>query len=137
MQGMRKRYGGGIIGVTQGDTAWTGVREVVELGRSGQGRRATDVPDGLPKQGRSAELPIGGLTRPGRDKDGDADAIFQPECPEYRDHLGGGKHPPPKVPTMRHAGPMEDIKRQAPHHRTLQKGRGKKEASDGGGGVEG
>ena len=29
----------------------------------------------------------------------------------YRDHLGGGKPPPPKVLTMRHAGPMEIIKR--------------------------
>ena len=38
---------------------------------------------------------------------------------------------------MRHAGPMEGAKRWAPCHRDVQKGRGKKETSDGGGGVEG
>ena len=109
----------------------------MELGSLGHGRRAADVPDGLPNQGRDAELPSGGLTRLGRDEGGDADALFQPECPGYNDHLGGGKPPPPTVTTMRHAGPMEGTKRQASRYRTVRKVRRKKEASDGGGGVEG
>ena len=107
------------------------------MGSFGRGRRATDVPDSLPDQGRAVELPIGGLTRPGREECGDADALFQPACPGYRDHLEGGKPPLPAVPTMRNAGPMQGTKRQAPRHHTVRKGHGMKEASDGRGGVEG
>ena len=108
----------------------------MKLGSFVHRRRAADIPDGLPDQGRSSELPSGGLPRPGRDEDGDADALFQPACPGYRDHIGGGKPPPPTVPTMRRAGPMEGTKCQALRHRIVRKGRGTKEASDGGGGVE-
>ena len=136
-QGLREIGGGGIIGITQGDVAWAGGRGAVELGSLGHGRRAADVPDGLPEQGRAAELTSGGLPRSGRDKDGDADALFQPVCPGYRGHFGGGKPPPPTVPPMRHSGPMEGTKRQAQCHRTVRKGCGTNEASDGGGGVEG
>ena len=99
--------GGGISGIPQYDTAWTGKRVVMELGSLVHGRRPEDVPDGLPDQGRAAELPCRGLPRTGRDKDGDADAFLQPACPVYCDHLGGGKPPIPKVLTMRHAGTME------------------------------
>ena len=81
----------------------------MELGSLGHGRRTTDVPDGLPDQGRAAELPSRGLPRMGREEDGDADALLQPACPGYRDHLGGGKPPTPKVITMRHAGPLEMV----------------------------
>ena len=111
MRGLREGYGGKIIGDTQSDAAWAGGREAVDLGSFGHRRPAADVPDGLPDQGRAAELPSGGLPRPGRDKDGDADALFQPACPGYCDHLGGGKPPPPKVLTMRNAGAMEGFKR--------------------------
>ena len=131
------RDGGKIIGVTQGDAAWADSRGAVELGSFGHGRRAADVPYGLLDQGRAAELPSGELPRPGRDEDGDVDALFQPACPGYRDHLGGGKIPPHTVPMMQHAGPMEGTKRQAPRHLTVRKGRGTNKASDGGGGVEG
>ena len=137
VRGLRERDVGGIIGVTQGYAAWAGGRGAVDLGSFGDGRRSVDVLDGLPDQGRAVELPTGEMPRPGREEDSDDDALFQPACPGYRDHLGGGKPPPPTVTTMRHAGPMEVTKRQAPHHRTVQKGRGTKEASDGGGRVEG
>ena len=95
----------------------------MELGSFGHSRLAADVPDGLPDQGRAAELPSGGIPRTGRDEDRDADALFQPACPGYRDHFEGGKPPPPTVPPMQHAGPMEGTKRQAPRHRTVCKGR--------------
>ena len=137
MQGLQERDGGRVFGVPQGDTSWTGNRGAVDLGSLGHRRRTTDVQDGLPNQGRSAELPSGGLPRTDRDADGDADALLQPACLGYRDCLGGGKPPPPKVPTMQHDCSMEGIKRKAPRHRTVQKGRGKEEALDGGGGVEG
>ena len=78
----------------------------MDLGSLGHMRRPTDVSAGLPDQGRSAELPCRGLIRKGRDTDSDADAFLQPACPGYRDHLGGGKPPTPKVLTMQHAGPM-------------------------------
>ena len=81
VRGMRERYGGGIIGVTQDDTAWAGGRGVVDLGSFGHMRRSADVPDGLPDQGRAADLLSGGLHRPVRDKDGDAYALFQPAFP--------------------------------------------------------
>ena len=137
MRGLRERDGSGIIGITKSDAAWAGGRVAVDLGSFGHGRRDTDIPDGLPDQGRAVELPSGGLPSPGRDEDGNADALFQPECPGYRDHFGGGKPPAPTVPSMRHAGTLEGTKRQAPQHRTVRKGRGTKEASDGGGGAEG
>ena len=137
VRGLRERDGRGIIGITQGDAAWAVGRGAVDLGSFGHRRRAADVLDGLPNQGRAAELPSGGLTSPGREEDGDADALFQPACPRYRDHFGGGKPPPPTVPPMQHSGPMEGTKRQAPCHCTVRKGRGTKEAWYGGGGVEG
>ena len=137
VRGLWEVDGVGAIGDTQGDAAWAGCRGAVDLGSFGHRRRAADVPDGLPNQGRAAGLPSGGLPRPGRGKDGDADTLFQPECPGYRDHLGVGKTPPPTVPIMRHAGTMEGTKWKAPRHRIVRKGRGTKEASDGEGRVEG
>ena len=80
---------------------------MVELGSFCHRRQAADIPDGLPDQGRAAELPSGGLTRPGRDEDGNADALFQSAYPGYHDHFGGGKPSPPMVTPMRHAGTME------------------------------
>ena len=111
VRGMQEGYGGGIVGVPQDDTAWAGDRGAMELGSLGHRRRTTDVPVGLPDQGRAAELPIRGLPRTGRDEDGDADALLQSAYPGYHDHIGGGKPPPPKVFTMRHAGEMEGFKR--------------------------
>ena len=110
VQGMQEGDGGGIVGFPQGDTEWAGGRGEVELGSLGHGRRTADVSDGLPDQGRATKLPSGWLPRTSRDEDGDADALLQQACPGYRDHLGGGKSPPPKVLTMRHAGPMEGAK---------------------------
>ena len=74
--GLRERDGGGIIVVTQGDAAWAGDIVAVDLVSFGHGRRAPDVLNGHLDQGRAAELPSGGLPRPGRDKNGDADALF-------------------------------------------------------------
>ena len=101
---MQEGDGGGIVGVPQGDTAWAGGIGVMDMGSLGHGRRTPDVLDGLTNQWRAVELPSGGLPRTGRDKGVNADALLQTACPGYRDHLGGGKPPPPKVLTMRHAG---------------------------------
>ena len=93
VRGLREIEGGGIVGVPQDDTAWAGGRGAMDLGSLGQGRRNADISDGLPDQGRVAELSSGGLLRTSRDKNGDADALLQPACPGYHDHLVGGKPP--------------------------------------------
>ena len=107
---IRERDGGGIVGIPQDDTARAGGRGEMELGSLVHRRRPADVQAGLPDQGRAAELPSRGLSRTGRYEDGNGDALLQPACPGCRDHLRGGKYPPPKVLTMRHAGPMEGAK---------------------------
>ena len=83
----------------------------MELGSLGQGRRPTDVQTGLTDQGKAVKLPSRGLPRTGRDEDGNEDSLLQPACTGCRDHLGGGKSPPPKVLTMLHDGPIEGAKR--------------------------
>ena len=77
VRGMQEGYGGGIVGVPQDDTAWVGERGAMDLGSLSHGRRTTNVSVGIPDQGRAVELPSGGLTRTGRNEDGDADAILQ------------------------------------------------------------
>ena len=67
-----------------------------------------NIPDRVPDQGRDEGIPSGGLTRKGRDTDGDESIFLAPECPGHCDHLGGGKPPTPKVLTMQHAGPVAD-----------------------------
>ena len=83
----------------------------MELVSLGHRRRPSNVSAGLTNQGRSAELPCRGLPRKVRNTDSDADAFMHLACPGYRDHLGGGKPPTPKVLTMRHAGPMAGAQR--------------------------
>ena len=100
-----------IVGIPQDDTAWEGNIGAMNLGILGHGRQPADVLAGLTDQGRATELPCRGLTRTSRDADSDADAFMQPECPGYRDNIGGRKTPTPKVLTMQHAGPIEGTKR--------------------------
>ena len=72
----------------------------MELGSLGHERRPTDVLAGLPDQGRAADLPYRGLPRKGRYTESDADEFMKPACLVYRDRLGVGKPPTPKVLTM-------------------------------------
>ena len=73
----------------------------------------------------------------GGDKNGDAGPISTPECPEHCGHFLGGKPPPPTVPLMRHAGPLEYTERKAPCHRTVRLGSRAIEYAVSGGGVAG
>ena len=100
VQGMRGGDGGGIIVGTQDDVAWASGRGEIELENLGHGGRAADVSHGLTSQGRLAELPIRGIPRTSGDEDGNAGTFSAPECPGYRGHFGGRKHPPPTVPPM-------------------------------------
>ena len=67
--------------------------------------RATDFLNGIPVEGRPAELPGRGMTGLSGDEDGDAGALPAPECPQHRGHSVGGKPPPPTVHTMQYDGP--------------------------------
>ena len=137
MRGIREGDGGGFAGIPLDDIAWIGKGRSVELGSLGHGRRPADVLSGLPNQGRTKELPCGGLPSKGWDTDSNADAFLQPACPGHRDHFGRGKPPTPKVLTMLHAGPMAGTKRQVPRHHNVQERGGAEEKTDGGGRVAG
>ena len=89
-----------------------------------------NISDGFPDQGRAEELPCGGLPRKGWDTDSNADAFLQPACPGHCDHLGGGKPPTHKVPTMRHAGLVAGTQWEAPHHRNVKERGGIEETAD-------
>ena len=129
--------GEGICGGAQDDSAWSSGRGATDLENIGHRGRAVDISHGLPGQGRPAEMPVGGTTRPINDKDGDAGPFPTPACPGHRVHSGGGKPTPLTVPPMGHSGPLAGIERQAPCHRSVSRGRGEKEAAASGGGSEG
>ena len=65
-------------------------------------------------------MPSGGLPGKGQDADGDEGTFLAQTCTGRRDHLGGGKPPSSKVPTMRHSGPVSVPKWEAQEHRDVQ-----------------
>ena len=136
MQGLWGGGGYGIIGGAQDDTAWTSGRGVMDLENLGHGGKAAYVPHGLPVQGRPTDLPGGGMPRTSDNEDGDAGTFHAPACTGYRGNFGGGKHPPPTVPPMQHAGPLAYTERKAPCHRTVLQGIGAGEAAVSRGGIE-
>ena len=60
LQGVWGGDGGGISGDSHDDSAWEGGRGATELENPGHGGQATDIPNGLPGQGRPTELSGGG-----------------------------------------------------------------------------
>ena len=79
----------------------------MELEQMSHRRRGTkNISYRFTDQGRDEGMPIGGLPRKGRNRDGDEGAFLAPVCPGHHDHLGGVKPPTSKVLTMQHAGPM-------------------------------
>ena len=129
--------GNRIYGDPHDDSEWAigiGATELENLGHEG---RAADISNILPSQGRPAELPGGGIPGPSGEKDGNADTLTTLACPGQRGHYGGGKHLPPTVPLMGHAGPPAGTKQKAPCHRIVRQGSGAKEAAASGGGAEG
>ena len=133
---MRGVDGGGIPGESPDDSAWAGDRGATELDNPGRRGRAMDISNGLPGQGRPAELLGGGMPGPSGDKYGDAGALPALACPKQRGHSGGGKPPPPTVHPMRHAGPPAGAERQATCHSSVRQGSGAEEAAARGVGAE-
>ena len=76
------------------------------------------------------------MTGTSGDEDGNAGPFFAPSCPGHRGHFGGGKPPPPTVPPMRYASPLESVERKAPCHRTVCQGVGAEEKAVIRGGIE-
>ena len=60
------------------------------------------------------------MPRTSGDKDGNAGTFYAPACPGHCGHFGGGKHPPPTVPPMRHTGPLAYTERKLYCHLTMR-----------------
>ena len=75
---MRGGDGGGIPDESPDDSTWAGGIGATELDKPGHGARDMDISNGLPGQGRPAELPGGGMPGPNGDEDGDAGALPAP-----------------------------------------------------------
>ena len=137
VRGLRNRDCGGIIGVKQGDSAWAGGRGAVDLGASATGGEPPTYRMAFPTKGGPRSCPAEGC--PGRAGTRTATRMnfFNRHVRDILIILEEGNLPHPQCPPMRHAGTMEGSKQQAPCHHTVRKGRGTKEASDGGDSVEG
>ena len=104
--------------------------------RGGRRGRASDISDRVP-QGGGKGVSSGRMPGEGQDTDGDAGAFLETACEGHRDHIGGGKPPSSKMPTMRHASPVAGPQRQPQEHRDGQKWGGKEEMKTGRGGGQG
>ena len=100
MQVVRGGYGARIYGKSHDDSAWVGNRGTMEFENLGHGGRALYISNGLPGQGRPAELPGGGMPGPSGNEDGDVGTLPTPACHGHRGHAGGGKPLPPMVHPM-------------------------------------
>ena len=67
--------------------------------REGGGGGAKDISDRVP-QGGDKGVSSGRVPGKGRDTDGDEDAFLETACKGRHDHLGGGKPPLSKIPTL-------------------------------------
>ena len=139
VQGLRKGGGGRVTGLTPHVTAWESNGKTMDMERRSYGRggrgRAKDISDRVP-QGGGEGVSSGRMPGKGRDKDGDEGAFLETACSGRRDHLGGGKTPSAKMPTMRHASPVADTKWPSQEHSNVQEWDGKEETVTGGGRVK-
>ena len=70
----------------------------------------------------------------GRYTDGDEGAFMAMTCSGRCDHLGGGKPPSSKMPTIQHAIPVAVTKWTPQEYSDVQEGGGEEEAATGGDG---
>ena len=138
MQGLRKGDGGGVTGHTPHVTAWENQGKKVDLDRRSyrRGRRrggANNILD-IVTQGGDKGVSSGRVPGKGQDMDGDEGAFLETACLGHRDHIGGGKPPSSKIPTMQHAGPMAVTKWTSQEHSDVKEWGGDEEVETGGGG---
>ena len=140
MRGLQEGSGGRVTRHTLIGTAWENQGKNVELDQRSYGRRmrggANNLSDIVP-QGGDKGIPSGGLPGKGRDVDGDEGKFLAQTCTGRCGHLGGGKPPSSKVPTMRHAGLVAVTKWTPQEHRDVQEWGGEEEAAAGGDGGKG
>ena len=67
--------------------------------RGGRRGRTSEISDRVP-QGGDEGVSSGRVSGEGRDTDGDAGAFLETACEGHSDHLGRGKPPSYKMPTM-------------------------------------
>ena len=65
-------------------------------------------------------MPIEGVPRKGQDADGNENTFLAQTCTGRHDHLGGGKPPSSKMPTMQHASPVTVSKWPSQEHSDVQ-----------------
>ena len=94
---------------------------------------ANNISDIVPKGGDKG-VSSGRVPGKGRYTDGDEGVFLATACSGRRDHLGGGKPPSSKMPTMLHAGPVAVTKWTPQEHSDVQEWGGEEEAETGGGG---
>ena len=137
MQGLRKGGGGRVTGLTPHVKAWKSKGKTMEIDRRSYDRerrgRAKYTLDRVP-QGGDKGVSSGGMPGKGRDKDGNEGAFLVTACKGRHDHLGGGKAPSSKIPTILHAGPVAVSKWLSQEHSDVQERGGKEETATGGGG---
>ena len=68
----------------------------------------------------------GRMSGEGRDTDGNTGAFLETTCEGHSDHLGGGKPPSSKMPTLLHDRPVAGPQRPPQEYRDVQRGADKK-----------
>ena len=98
----------------------------------GKGRRGRNkyISDRVP-QGGDEGVSSGRMSGKGQYKDGDEGAILETACKGRRDHLGGGKPPSSKMPTLRHVRPVAVSQWPSQEYRDVQEWGGKEETVTG------
>ena len=102
MRGLWEGDGGRVAGRTSYGTAWEGqgIKVVMDSRIQGMMGVTDHLSDRVPYQGGDEGMPSGGLPGKGQDADGNEGTFLAQTCTGRRDHLGVGKPPSSKVPTM-------------------------------------
>ena len=92
----------------------------------GRGRRGIkkDISDRFP-QGGDKGVSSGRMPGKGRYKDGDEGSLLLTKCKGRRAHLGGGKRPSSKMPTLRHIRSVAVSRWPSQEYRDVQEWGGK------------
>ena len=136
LPGVREGLGEGVTGCAPPNPTRHREGGTGEEGRRRRrGRQAKGAQDGVLDKGRADILPSRGVQQPGANTDVNVDTFMALERLGNHGNTGGGKSPPPTVPSVKHAGDVAVREWAAPAHGALKEG-GREEtmaAGDGGG----
>ena len=79
------------------DSTREGGREMAEKEHTGRGEWPPKLTDVFPGEGRTAEMPRGGVPVESGDEDENAGALLAPACPQHCSDSGGREILPPTV----------------------------------------